>query len=57
MFNKIKKGFKGVKQFMKEKVRVCKELLSNPKNRAVAGVVVIGLGVGLVVSAYMPLPA
>lgn len=56
MFEKIKKGLKGVKRYMEEKVQVCKKILVNDKNRLIIGLSLIGLGAGLVVSVYMPLP-
>lgn len=57
MFDKIKKGFKGVKKYMGEKVQMCKEVFASRTNRAVAGMIIVGLGVGLIASAYLPLPA
>lgn len=57
MFEKIKKSLKGVKRYMEEKVQVCKKILVNDKNRLIIGLSLIGLGAGLVVSVYMPIPA
>lgn len=57
MFDKIKKGFKEVKRYMDEKVQVCKKTLTNDKNRLIIGLAFVGLGVGLVASVYMPVPA
>lgn len=53
----MKKIFKEVKRIMNEKIKVCKDVLTSKENRAVVGIIVIGLGVGLVVSAYIPMPS
>ena len=61
MFEKIKNGLKGVKRYMDKKVQMCKDMLASRSNRVVAGVIIAGLGVGLgaglIISGYMPLPA
>ena len=44
---------KGVKKFMNEKIEVRKEVFSNDQNRLTIGIVIIGLGIGLVASAYI----
>lgn len=56
MFNKIKKGFKGVKKYMEEKVQMCKEVLENEKNKLTLGLVLIGIGGALIASIYIPMP-
>ena len=57
MFKKIKSGLKGVKQFMDKKIEACKEIFSNRENRLTAGIVLGGLSMGLIISAYVTLPA
>lgn len=42
---------------MDKKIQLCKDMLASRSNRVVAGVVVTGLGIGLIISGYMPLPA
>ncbi len=57
MFEKIKKGLKGVKRYMEEKVQMCKEMLRDAQNRLIVGLVILGAGVGigggLIASAYI----
>lgn len=57
VFEKIKNGLKGVKRFMDKKAQMCKDMLASRSNRVVAGVVIVSLGIGLIVSGYMPLPS
>lgn len=52
----IKKFVKGIKKFVDDKIKTCKEILSNAKNRVILGVVFIGLGTGLVISGYVKVP-
>lgn len=57
MFEKIKKGLKGIKRYMEEKVQMCKEMLRDAQNRLIVGLVILGAGVGigggLIASAYI----
>lgn len=57
MFEKIKKGLKGVKRYMEEKVQMCKEMLRDAQNRLIVGLVILGAGIGigggLIASAYI----
>ena len=57
MFEKIKKGLKGVKRYMEEKVQMCKGMLRDAQNRLIVGLVILGAGVGigggLIASAYI----
>ena len=57
MFEKIKKGLKGVKRYMEEKVQMCKEMLRDAQNRLIIGLVILGAGIGigggLIASAYI----
>ena len=60
MFAFLKKAGRGIKGFMNEKINTCKEILLSAKNRAILGAIImmtgIGLGGGLLISAYMPMP-
>ena len=57
MLEKIKKGLKGVKRYIEEKVQMCKEMLRDAQNRLIVGLVILGAGVGigggLIASAYI----
>ena len=57
MLEKIKKGLKGVKRYMEEKVQMCKKMLRDAQNRLIVGLVILGAGVGigggLIASAYI----
>ena len=57
MFDKIKKGFKEVKRYMDKKVQMYKDVLSSRMNRAIAGMILGGLSIGLIASAYISMPA
>lgn len=61
MLDKIKNGLKGVRRYMGKKVEACKEILVDARNRAILGFIILGAGVGLggglIVSAYAKLPA
>ena len=53
----MKLGFrKRIKRFMNEKVQACKEVLSSAENRLILGLMMVGLGGGLIASAYIHLP-
>ena len=51
--NVFQKIGKGLKKFVNEKVKTCKDILSNDKNRKVMGVILIGVGMGLFASGYI----
>ena len=57
MLEKIKKGLKGVKRYIEEKVQMCKKMLRDAQNRLIVGLVILGAGVGigggLIASAYI----
>ena len=57
MLEKIKKGLKGVKRYIEEKVQMCNEMLRDAQNRLIVGLVILGAGVGigggLIASAYI----
>ncbi len=44
---------KGIQGFMNEKIRACKEVLSSAQNRLIIGLIALGLGIGLIASAYL----
>lgn len=48
---------KGIKRFMNEKLKACKEILSSAQNRLIIGLISIGFGIGLVASAYLRVKA
>lgn len=50
MIEKIKKGLKGVKRYMDEKVQMCREILAGDKNKLTLGLIMIGVGVAVVAS-------
>ena len=45
-----------IKCFMNEKVQACKDVLSSAENRLILGLIMMGLGGGLIASAYIHLP-
>ena len=49
----MRKIFKGVKKAMTAKINKCTEVLSDAQNRLILGLMFVGLGVGLVASAYL----
>lgn len=56
----LKRIGKGIKKFVNDKVQACKEVLSNAQNRLIlglifvgAGIGIVGIGGGLIVSAYI----
>lgn len=42
---------------MDERVEACKEYLSTRENRLFLGLIFVGLGTGLIASAYLKVPA
>ena len=56
MFNKIKNACKGAKRFVDKKIEACKEIFSNDKSKLTLGLAMIGIGVGIVASIYIPIP-
>jgi hypothetical protein len=44
---------KGIERFMNDKFHTCKEILSSARNRLILGLISIGLGLGLVASAFI----
>lgn len=60
MFDILKKAGRGIRKFMDEKVKTCEKILSSAKNRSILGIIImatgVGLGGGLLISAYVPVP-
>lgn len=52
----LKRIGKGIKRFMDEKIEACKEILNSANNRLILGLIFIGLGGGLIASAYIRIP-
>lgn len=51
--SKIRNFGKGIKKFVDNKIQACKEILSSAQNRLILGLIVTGLGLGLIASAYI----
>ena len=51
--SKIRNFGKGIKKFVDNKIQACKEILSSAKNRLILGLIMTGLGLGLIASAYI----
>ena len=51
--NKVLKFGKGIRIFMNEKIRACKEVLSIAQHRLIVGLIAFGLGIGLIASVYL----
>lgn len=56
MVNKLAKIGKGIKKFVDDKIQACKIILSNAQNRLILGLIMTGLGLGLIASAYIVVP-
>lgn len=54
--NSTKKIRKGLKKMVDERVTVCKEILSSAQNRLIVGLIIVGLGSGFIISAYIKAP-
>ena len=57
MKNKLKRAFKEVKKAVKDIINISQKVLVSSRTRVVSGIVLAGLGMGLIVSGYIPLPA
>lgn len=53
--SKIHNFGKGIKKFVDNKIQACKEILSSAHNRLILGLIITGLGLGLIASAYIQL--
>lgn len=51
--NKVLEIGKGFKHFMTDKIQACKDVLSSAHNRLILGLILLGLGGGLVASAFI----
>ena len=52
----LKRIRKGIKKILDDKVQVCKEIMHAAQNRLILGLIFIGLGGGLIASAYIRVP-
>lgn len=52
----FKKAGKRVKDYMKNKIDICKEVFGDRENRLTLGIIMFSVGIGLVISAYIPAP-
>lgn len=50
MLDKLRKG---IKKFVNDRIQACKETLQNAQNRLILGLIFVGAGAGLIVSAYL----
>lgn len=53
---KIHEIGKGIKHFMNERLEACREILRSAQNRLIMGLMMLGLGGGLVASAFIRVP-
>lgn len=56
MVEKLKKIGKGLKHMVDERIEAVKIYMSYRGNRIVLGLILLGLGTGLVLSGYIPMP-
>lgn len=56
MINICKNAGRSLKRFMDGKIETCKEVLSSAQNRLILGIILVGLGGGLIASAYAHAP-
>lgn len=56
MKEKIRRLGKGLKRMIDERVEAVRDYISSRSNRIIAGLIFLGLGVGLIVSGYIPMP-
>lgn len=60
MFDILKKAGRRIRNRMNEKIRTCKDIASSAQNRLILGILImttgIGVGGGLILSAYVPMP-
>lgn len=48
---------KGIRNFMNDKIQACKDVLSSAHNRLISGLILLGLGIGLIASAFIRVSA
>ena len=51
--NKLRSLGKGIKKIVTDKIQECKEILSSAQNRLILGLILLGVGGGLISSAYI----
>lgn len=56
MVEKLKKIGKGLKHMVDERIEAARIYMSYRGNRIVLGLILLGLGTGLVLSGYIPMP-
>lgn len=56
MVEKLKKIGKGLKHMVDERIEAVRIYMSYRGNRIVLGLILLGLGTGLVLSGYIPMP-
>lgn len=44
---------KGIKKFVSDRIQECKEILSSAQNRLILGLILLGMGGGLISSAFI----
>lgn len=56
MKSKFCKLWKGLKHMIDDRVEMIRDYLARKENRIVLGLIFLGLGMGLVISGYIPMP-
>lgn len=51
--NRLRSLGKGIKKNVTDKIQECKEILSSAQNRLILGLILLGVGAGLISSAYI----
>lgn len=51
--NRLRSLGKGIKKIVTDKIQECKEILSSAQNRLILGLILLGVGGGLISSAYI----
>ena len=51
--NRLRNLGKGIKKFVSDRIQECKEVLSSAQNRLILGLILLGIGGGLVSSAFI----
>ena len=57
MASKLTNFGKGIIKIVDDKIQACKEILASAQNRLILGLVLLGLGGGLVASAFIRVAA
>ena len=51
--NRLRNLGRGIKKFVSDRIQECKEILSSAQNRLILGLILLGIGGGLVSSAFI----